>query len=172
MTNKLNAGDALPEMTLPLVGDGEVKIGGARDDWQMVVVYRGQHCPICKRYLTGLKDLVEGYREAGTEIVAVSADTEPQAAGFTDELGLDFDVAYGMTEDQMKALGLYISNPRSEQETDHRFPEPGLFVVRPDGRAQIIDISNAPFARPDLGNLLNGLKFIQEKDYPIRGTAA
>ena len=42
----------------------------------------------------------------------------------------------------------------------------------PQGRLQIIDISNAPFARPDLDGLLNGLKFIQEKDYPIRGTAA
>ena len=37
---------------------------------------------------------------------------------------------------------------------------------------QIIDISNAPFARPDLNGVLKGLKFIQEKQYPIRGTLA
>lgn len=68
-------------------------------------------------------------------------------------------------------LGLYISAPRSPNETDRLFPEPGLFVVNPEGKAHIIDVSNAPFARPDLRGVLNGLKFIRERDYPIRGTA-
>jgi len=72
----------------------------------------------------------------------------------------------------MRALGLYISAPRSPQETDRPFPEPALFVVNPQGNIQIIDISNAPFARPDLNGVLKGLKFIQEKQYPIRGTLA
>lgn len=64
-----------------------------------------------------------------------------------------------------------MSSPRSPAETDRHFPEPGVFVINPEGRLQIIDISNAPFARPDLAALLTGLKFIQAKDYPIRGTA-
>jgi len=72
----------------------------------------------------------------------------------------------------MRALGLYISEPRSPRETDRPFPEPALFVVNPQGNIQIIDISNAPFARPDLNGVLKGLKFIQEKQYPIRGTLA
>ncbi len=70
----------------------------------------------------------------------------------------------------MRRLGLYVSEPRSPQETDRPFPEPGLFVINPDHQLQIIDVSNAPFARPDLASLLDGLKFIQDKDYPIRGT--
>jgi len=65
-----------------------------------------------------------------------------------------------------------VSQPRSPQETDRPFPELGLFVVNPQGQAHIIDISNAPFARPDLEGILNGLKFIKERGYPIRGTAA
>jgi hypothetical protein len=37
----------------------------------------------------------------------------------------------------------------------------------------MFDISNAPFARPDLNGILKkGVKFIQEKRYPIRGTLA
>ena len=72
----------------------------------------------------------------------------------------------------MRALGLYISEPRSPRETDRPFPEPALFVVNPQGNIQIIDISNAPFARPDLNAVLKGLKFIQEKQYPIRGMLA
>jgi hypothetical protein len=51
-------------------------------------------------------------------------------------------------------------------------PEPGLFVINPQGPAHIVDISNAPFAPPDLKGVLNGLKFIRKRGYPIRGTAA
>jgi hypothetical protein len=47
-----------------------------------------------------------------------------------------------------------------------------VFVVNGDGNIQILDISNAPFARPDLEGLLNGIKFVRDNDYPIRGTHA
>ena len=70
----------------------------------------------------------------------------------------------------MNTLGLYISDPRSEKETDHPFAEPGVFVTNAKGEIQIIDISNAPFARPELEALANGLSFIRKNDYPIRGT--
>lgn len=52
-----------------------------------------------------------------------------------------------------------------------RLPKPGLFVINPEGKVQIVDISNAPFARPDLASILQGVKFVREKQYPIRGTA-
>jgi hypothetical protein len=72
----------------------------------------------------------------------------------------------------MQTLGLYISNPRSDQETDHPFAEPGLFVINSDGDVQVVDLSNNPFVRPDLLTLVNGLKWIRNPDnnYPIRGT--
>ena len=84
--------------------------------------------------------------------------------------GWKFPVAYGMTPDQMRALGLYVSHPRSDSETDRDFPEPALFVANPKGEAQMIDISNAPWARPDLARIAGGIAFIQKNDYPIRGT--
>jgi hypothetical protein len=51
------------------------------------------------------------------------------------------------------------------------FQELPLFVVDLEGRAQINDVSNTPFVRPDIKEALNGLKFVREKNYPIRGTA-
>jgi hypothetical protein len=69
-----------------------------------------------------------------------------------------------------RSPGPYISEPRPPRETDRPFSEPGLFVINPQGQVQIVDISNAPFARPDLTGILNGVKFVREKDYPIRGT--
>ena len=71
-------------------------------------------------------------------------------------------------------MGLYLIYAAIEQnvETDQPFAEPGVFVVNGDGNIQILDISNAPFARPDLEGLLNGVKFVRDNDYPIRGTHA
>ena len=86
------------------------------------------------------------------------------------EFGWDFTVGYGLTQEQMRTLGLYISEPRSPQETDRPFAEPAVFLVRPDNRVQIVDIANAPFARADLEQILGGLKWIQDNDYPVRGT--
>ncbi len=60
--------------------------------------------------------------------------------------------------------------PATRTETDRPFAEPGLFVINADERIQIIDISNAPFARPDLQGIANGINFIRGNDYPVRGT--
>jgi peroxiredoxin len=171
MPTKLKAGAAMPQMKLAKVGGGTAEIGGRRDKWQVVVVYRGRHCPICKRYLTALNGLAEGFGAINTDVLAVSGDPKDKAEADKQELGLGFDVAYDLSQDQMRTLGLYISNPRSPQETDRPFSEPGVFIVNPAGQAQVIDVSNAPFARPDLNGILNGLKFVQEKNYPPRGTA-
>jgi len=71
----------------------------------------------------------------------------------------------------MQQLGLYISAPRSEQETDHNFAEPGLFVINEQGLLQAINISNTPFLRPELDVIVRGLTFVRSQDdYPIRGT--
>ncbi len=70
-------------------------------------------------------------------------------------IGLDvsFPLYHSLTVAQMQQLGLYISNPRSEKETDHPFAEPGLFVVNQEGLIQVIDISNNPFVRPEPNGL-------------------
>jgi len=164
------AGAPMLTLTLPRVGGGEIAIGGG-SRWQMVVVYRGKHCPLCRKYLATLNGLLDEFAANQVEVVAVSGDPKDKAESETADEKWRFPVGYGLTLDQMRSLGLYISEPRSPQETDRPFPEPGLFVVNPEGRAQIIDISNAPFARPDLANVLAGIQFVREKQYPIRGTA-
>ncbi len=168
---KIMPGAPMPRMTLPSTDGGQIEVGGT-GRWQVAVVYRGRHCPLCRKYLKTLDGLLEGFGEAGADVIAISGDPRERAAEEAAEEGWRFPVACELTQDQMRTLGLYISEPRSAQETDRPFPEPGLFVTNPEGVLQIVDLSNAPFARPDLQGILNGLKFIQQKDYPIRGTAA
>lgn len=173
MSEKLTAGSAMPTITLSKVGGGTATIGRpAAGRWQLVVVYRGKHCPICKRYLGTLEQLKDKFAAIDTDVLAVSADPQEKAEPDVAEMKLTLPVAYGLSVEQMRRLGLYISNPRSAQETDRPFAEPALFVVNPEGNAQIIDLSNAPFARPDLNMILNGITFVREKAYPVRGTAA
>ena len=170
MPQKLEAGSAFPKLTWPTVGGGPLDLE-RECGWRALIVYRGRHCPLCKRYLNQLNELLEDFREAGIFIAAISSDPAERAEASASEGGWSFPLAYGLSEDEMRELGLYVSDPRSPEETDRRFAEPALFVINPKNELQIIDVSNAPFARPDLDTLLGGLKFVIANDYPIRGTA-
>lgn len=173
-SSKFTAGSTFPKMTLPKVGGGEIELASphGENDWQLVVVYRGKHCPLCTRYLTELSALNNEFKKLGVKVVAVSGDPEEKTSAHMESIGPTFPVGYGLGIDQMKALGLYISHPRSPQETDRPFAEPGIFVINAGGKVQVTDISNAPFARPDLETLHSGLAFIRDpaNNYPIRGT--
>ncbi len=168
---KTTPGSPMPRISLPSIDGGQVQLGG-EGRWQVAVVYRGRHCPLCRKYLKTLDGLLDAFRGIGADVVAISGDPRERAHEEAMEENWRFPVACELSQEQMRELGLYISEPRSAQESDRPFPEPGLFVTNPEGKIQIVDVSNAPFARPDLQGVLNGLKFIQEKDYPIRGTAA
>jgi peroxiredoxin len=172
--NKFTAGDAFPAISLKTINDGEVEIGKPLDerDWHMVIVYRGKHCPMCTGYLKQLESIKDKYYENGISILAVSADPKEKASSHLEETELSFPVAYGLTIKQMTTLGLYISHPRSAQETEIPFAEPGIFIINEKGQVQVTDISNAPFARPELELFAMGLKFIRDpaNNYPIRGT--
>ncbi|MEM6491969.1 MAG: redoxin domain-containing protein [Pseudomonadota bacterium] len=173
MSMKLNAGDALPKIEVPILNGGALTLGAteAADRWALVIVYRGKHCPLCTRYLGDLNGMLADFDAVGVDVVAVSADPAEKAAAHTQDIGVDFPIGYDLSLDQMKALGLYVSDPRSPEETDRPFAEPGLFVVNANGALQIVDVSNAPFARPDLKTVLMGLKFVRDpaNAYPIRG---
>ena len=133
---------------------------------------------MCTEYLTKLKDHVQDLADIGIDVVAVSADSKEQLdahLNHTDKhhLGeVNFPIAYGLKEDDLLALGTYISRPRSDKETDHPFAEPALFVINEHGTVQVVDYSNNPFVRPELATLVRGLKWIRkpENNYPIRGT--
>ena len=173
-TNKLHASAEFP--ALPVSDENDALVDVSRPtgyaDWQMLVVYRGRHCPLCTKFLNKLSDYRQRLLQIGIDVAAVSADSKQQLKEHLNRLDVNFPLFYGLTLEQMQDLGLYISIPRSEKETDHNFAEPGLFVINSDGKLQVVDLSNNPFARPDLEVLVSGLEWIRspDNDYPIRGT--
>jgi len=172
-TQKLHPGSIFPNLSATLESGEEVVLGTPQHgaDWRLVLVYRGRHCPLCTKYLNQLADFKQALLEVGVDIIAVSGDSKAQLESHQAQLNVNFPMAYGLSEAEMTQLGLFISNPRSEQETDHRFAEPGLFVVNDEGTIQVIDISNNPFVRPELQALVNGIGWIRNpaNNYPIRG---
>lgn len=169
-TPKPVPGSTLAPMRFARVGGGEITVGGPREAWTLLVVYRGKHCPRCKSYLGKLDQMRGDWQAAGFEIAVVSADPEHKAEADRAEFGWGFDLGYGLSRDQMEALGLYVSQPLSDAETDQPFAEPGVFVIRPDGSLLLIALSNGPSARPDLAELLDGMIFTKKNDRPPRGT--
>lgn len=172
MSMKLTPDAPVPALSLPLAGGGTFTLNEtAPENFTMVVFYRGYHCPVCKGYLEKLDGLVAGYKDAGFDVVAVSmntADLAQQTAQAWD-IG-NIALAYGLSEADARAWGLWISTSIKEAEAD-MFCEPGMAWVRPDGRLYMIDISNMPWARPDLEMLLSKVPMAVEKGYPARGTA-
>lgn len=169
MTSKLAAGTAFPDIAVPMLGGGALSPSRG-ERWRLLVVYRGKHCPLCVRYLSTLDGLLAEFAEQQIDVMAISADPEAKAAAQVAEHGWSFAIGHDLSVAQMHELGLYVSSPRSPEETDRPFAEPALFVINPQGLIQMIDVSNAPFARPDLAALLSGLTFVRANDYPIRGT--
>lgn len=181
---KLKPGIALPHITLPTTEGGRVELGAPTGRWQMIVVYRGKHDPLCVTYLAALQHLMPEFEELACDVVVVSADTRSRACSFVDDLRgavlavspdtqagrIGFKVAYGLNQDQMMRWGLYISDPIGTEESGGPFSEPALFLINPAGLLHVMVYSNATFARPDLKQIAQGIKMVQDRKMPIRGT--
>ncbi len=171
MTDRLVPDAPVPALRLPLVGGGIFVLNDPKpENFTMVVFYRGYHCPVCKGYLERLGGLMAGYRDAGFAVVAASMNGRDLAERTVAEWDIgDVPVAHDLSEADARAWGLWISKAFKDSEPD-LFCEPGMVWVRPDGRLYMIDISNMPWARPDLEFLLSKVPMAVGNAYPARGT--
>lgn len=169
ISKKFQTGGIFPDFAWPSV-TGNIVSPVQAEGWRFITIYRGKHCPLCKKYLTELDGMQDDFAKAGIAIWALSADPLDRAQDWAKAEGWTIPILAELSEAQMRELGLYISAPRSPEETDRNFAEPAAFVINPNNEVQIIDISNAPFARPDLKGLLAGISFVSAKNYPVRGT--
>jgi peroxiredoxin len=163
---------SVPDLKLELTIGAQYDLAKQHpDNFTLVVFYRGKHCPMCRRQLEELGERLDDFTGHGINVVAVSMDDRERAMVVDGEWKTgDVPLAYGMSEEKAREWGLYISEGRDDTDEPEMFCEPGLFLVRPDGTLHFASVQNAPFARPQLGDLLEGIEFVLEKDYPVRGT--
>jgi len=173
--NHLFPRQPVPALEVPTVDGGPWRLADQKpENFTLIVVYRGLHCPICTTYIGDLNRKVEEFEQRGTKVIAISSDPEDRARAAKEKWGLDrLTVGYGLDLDKAREWGLYISSGRGQtsagvDELD-LFPEPGLFLVRPDGTLYFASVQTMPFARPQFGEVLKALDFVIAKDYPARG---
>ena len=166
---------AVPDLVVPLVGGGDWQLSKQTpENFTMVVVYRGLHCPICKGYLNDLQKRLDTFKSLGVEVLAVSSDSQDRAEETKANWGLDqLPLAYGMSLKQGRDWGLYISSSNGKTsagvEEPPLFLEPGLFLIRPDQTLYFGSVQTMPFARPAFGEIEGALKFVLDRGYPARG---
>jgi peroxiredoxin len=98
----------------------------------MVVFFRGLHCPVCRAQLVELERRLGEFEERGIEVIAVSGETRERTTQLAEERSLEhLPLAYGLTADQMRACGLFVSHGINDS-VPAVFNGPGLFLLSPD----------------------------------------
>ncbi|MEL6299772.1 MAG: peroxiredoxin-like family protein [Pseudomonadota bacterium] len=165
----------VPDFSVPLVDGGTWTLSEqSPENFTMLVVYRGLHCPICKGYLNDLQKRLHTFGEFGVTPFVVSSDQRDRAVEAKQSWGLDkLQMGYGLSLQQGRDLGLYISSSRGKTSTGvvepDLFVEPGLFLIKPDRTLYFGSVQTMPFARPQFAEIEGALKFVLANDYPARG---
>ncbi len=162
-----------PELSVDTVGGDRWTLSEQRPEhFTMVVFYRGDRCPLCRKQLQELERMLPEFRAAGIEPVAISTNSKELAEKSFREWELSgLTVGYGLSFEDAERWGLFASAAVKDTEPA-RFTEPGVFFVRPDGTLYASQVQTMPFARIPGKNLLSFLEFVIENDYPARGELA
>lgn len=165
----------VPALNVPLTTGGRFVLGATPgEQFDLVVFYRGLHCPICAKYLIELERLAPEFAARGVHVIAVSGDDEERGKQMAEKVKASaIKFAYGLSLKSARQWGLYISASRGKTsigiEEPTLFSEPGVFIVRPDGTLYYGAVQTMPFARPQFQDLLGAIDFAIAKDYPARG---
>ena len=166
-------GQPFPPIDLPRVGGGRVTNHWFGDaEITILNVYRGLHCPRCKRQLQDFLANTDGFQAASAQIISISTDPAERAEAAVDEWGLgDMPVGYDLEIEVARDLGLYISQTIREAEPA-LFAEAALFVIQRDGTLWGSSVNSFPFMRPTAEQVLDALATRTARTYPPRGDVA
>ncbi|MEQ8207138.1 MAG: peroxiredoxin-like family protein [Woeseia sp.] len=166
---------AAPALDLPLAGGKRFVLGTApAEHFDMLLFYRGLHCPICAKYLADFEKSSSEFASRGVQITAVSTDTEERATKMAEKVnGSGVKIAYGLSLQDARHWGLFISGSLGKTslgiEEPKLFSEPAVYLIKPDGTLYYSAVQSMPFARPSAQDLLAAIDFAIAKDYPARG---
>lgn len=137
----MTAGDLLPEIIASARrGEGAL----------VLVTHRGDWCPFCCGQLVALAADEGRFHQAGTEIVAIGADSRSRSDALATRWGLPFPVVADPDGDlALRGLGLW-------NEAEHGgIAAVGTVVFAPDGEERWRELGRDVADRPDHDSLLS-----------------
>ncbi|MBS3936226.1 MAG: AhpC/TSA family protein [Sulfuritalea sp.] len=165
----------VPALRLPVLDGTAFDLAVApAPTFDLLVFYRGLHCPLCAKYLSELERLHEDFAQRGVAPLALCSDTEERARAMAEKVKAQrLRFGYALPLATARAWGLTISASRGKTsigiDEPALFSEPGLFLVRPDGTLFWGATQTMPFARPHFDEILGAIDFVLKNDYPARG---
>lgn len=169
---KILPGRPMPDITLPAIGKNSTwrLAEKPRGKYRLLVVYRGHHCPLCKKQLESIAQQLAEFESRKVDVIALSCDNEGRATKSYNEWQVDgVPIAYGLPVDEALNWGLFVSTAVKDVEPD-LFSEPGLFLLDEKSEVRALWVQSVPFARPSISDILQAIDFIEENSYPPRGT--
>ncbi|MEO8080472.1 MAG: peroxiredoxin-like family protein [Caldimonas sp.] len=169
---------AVPALEVPTLAHGDFVLAtDAPQQFDLLVFYRGLHCPLCQKYLRDLGGRLAEFEHRGVKVLALSSDGRDRAEAMAAKIEAPaLRIGYDLDLKKAREWGLFISTSRGltsvgVEEPAH-FSEPGLFLVRGDGTLYLSAVQSVPFARPHFDEVLSAVDFVLAKNYPARGEYA
>ena len=118
--------------------DGQpVDLGPLWKDQKIILVfYRGGWCPPCTKQLTQINESQGKFAQAGAKVIAISADTGPDATATKDKLALTFDV---YVDPDLKAISSW-----GVADRENNIARPATFVIQPGGEVTFRKVGQSP----------------------------
>ena len=139
----LDAGDIFPALEMDTVSGERLRAtADLAGKWAVILFYRGDWCRYCRQQLLDFQVSEELFRKLDIQVVAASVDPLDKAQKTVQELGLTFQVGYGLDAKAVSALtgAFYEDSPRHLHATG--------FLVSPSGK-----VFNAVYSSRSIGRL-------------------
>ena len=168
--NRPTPKNTAPDLQFQLLNGNQWNLADQNpDNFTLVVFYRGLHCPLCKKYLQQLQELLPEFEQRGVNVLAVSMDTEKRARLSRQKWELsNLTLGYGLSEKSARDWALYLSAGVKAGEPSE-FSEPGLFLIDNNNQVYYSAINSNPWGRPYLPSFVKAVDYIVQSGYPARG---
>jgi peroxiredoxin len=154
---KLKPGSPAPDLSLTSVDGSEIRLSEVwRRGLTALTFYRGDFCPSCNRHLHEIEERAAAFREAGLQVLAISADRVETGRSTVGRHGLSFPV---VSDPERRAIDAY--DVVYNEVEGHA--EPAVFLVSPDGEILYLSIASGPIGRLGAADLLAIGQGIQRK---------
>lgn len=150
----LEAGSLVPDCMLMDAEGQEINLSDLYRQKPLVLVfYRGNWCPYCRRQLKRLQDVQAKIISLGASLAAVAVDPPELSRRLAADLGLSYPLMSDTGGKMIDAFG--VRNNLLGRKSP--IPHPAVFIIDPTGRIKFRDVRRNYKRRTSPGRLLRSI---------------